>query len=181
MDVGSRRTLSAIITLSCDGKCRHCYIDSQPRGETPELSLETWKNVLDDFRSMGGEEFCTHGGEPLLYDGVGELIQHAHSIGLRTGIITNAIHLDDEFSQVLSACSTYALVSLDKLTADFDLPNPRDYILGDVFHPGSLDEKAYIRYRRMLDGAFLRGLRELRAGKAINWYEVVRSEVLDSS
>lgn len=113
MDVGSRRTLSAIITLSCDGKCRHCYIDSQPRGETPELSLETWKNVLDDFRSMGGEEFCTHGGEPLLYDGVGELIQHAHSIGLRTGIITNAIHLDDEFSQVLSACSTYALVSLD--------------------------------------------------------------------
>ncbi len=319
--VGARKTLSAIITLNCDGKCRHCYIDSQPRGETPELSLETWENVLDDFRGMGGQEFCAHGGEPLLYDGVGELIQHAHSIGLRTGIITNAIHLDDEFSQVLSACSTYALVSLDgpednymnirqvdkldivisnvdrllamgikvhpihmvhkqnvrdlswivdfclsrnipvvtlspiipigraeyleelllspdelsvfielfhelnrsyrgqvkfvtqslyrpedeskyladeeklksydeeyyfalndgKLTADFDLPNPRDFILGDVLHLGSLDQQACIRYRRMLDSAFLRGLRELRAGKAINWYEVVRSEVLSIS
>jgi len=316
MGVKARRTLSAIITLSCDGKCRHCYINSQPTGEAPELSPGIWQGVLENFHSMGGEEFCVHGGEPLLYDGIGELIKYAHDIGLRTSMITNGIHLNYELNEILSACSTYVLVSLDgpaenyeyirqvdkldivinnmdrllkmgvqvhpihmvhklnvrdlkwivdfclsrsipvvtlspivplgraeylgelllspdelsifigslnelnqshhgrvkfvtqsiyrpedesmyladeeklksydedyyfalndgKLTADFDLPDPRDFILGDAFHLGELDKQAYMRYRSMLDGAFLRGLTELRAGRAINWYEVVRSE-----
>ena len=105
--------MSALVTLSCDGKCRHCYIDSQPLGTTKELDIETWKDVLDNFRARGGEEFDAQGGEPLLYKDIGELLLYADKIGLRTSMITNALYLDDKIIDTISASSTYILVSLD--------------------------------------------------------------------
>lgn len=318
MKPGLKKTLSAIVTLSCDCQCRHCYIDSQPKGTTKELSIATWCNVVSSFRNMGGELFDVHGGEPLLYEGIAQLVEYASSIGLRTSIITNAIHLDDRIKTALATCSTYVLISLDgpkgnyqsirginnldvvirnidqlletgvrvhpihvvhkknvkdiswivefclskdipvatlspimplgraraldgfllspqdltlfierldelnqsyknrvkfvtqslfrpededrylseewalkhygdqyyfalndgSLTESFDLPNPRDFILGSISDLGIIDEKVHQRFEDILDRAFLRGLRELESGNALNWDEILQREIL---
>ena len=44
----------------------------------------------------------------------------------------------------------------------------------------NLDEEAYLRFQETQDRAFLRGLMELQAGNAINWYEVVQREILEA-
>ncbi len=320
MKVKERKTMSVIITLSCDSKCRLCSIDSQPVGTTQELDIEIWKNVLDDFRERGGEEFCVQGGEPLLYKDINKLLLYANEKGLRTHLISNALHLDNEMIDVLSACSTYVLVSLDgphdnyrsfrgvdgletavvnvdkllkvgikvhpiqvihkknvndfswivdfclqrripvatlspiepvgraselknfllssdelylfierfnqlnqshqgkvrfvtqslyrpqdereyikdeevnknfydrfyfllndgSLVLDLDLSNPRQFTVGSVYDLDNLNDTVYSRYKNLLDRASSKGLSVLRSGKAINWSEIVRREVLQS-
>lgn len=109
----SAKELSVVVTMNCDSKCRHCYIDSQAEGTVLELSAQTWCSVLDWFQACGGELFIVHGGEPLLYRGIQALLAHARELTLKSMLITNAIHLTPEMVNVLRSCGTYVLVSLD--------------------------------------------------------------------
>lgn len=105
--------LSALLTLDCDCSCKHCYIDSQPRGQEPTLELSQWKQIISHFRRQGGREVNFHGGEPLLYPGLHQLIDHAHAVGLKTSIATNCLYISRETVETFLRCRTHVSVSLD--------------------------------------------------------------------
>lgn len=316
MKLDIRDKMGVLVTLSCDCECKHCYIDSQPPGSTPELAFEEWKKILDNYKNRGGRELSLHGGEPLLYEDLDKLLLYAHKIGLHTSLITNTLHASDKIIKILHDTSTYVLVSLDgpknnylnfrgsdkfdlvinnidkllsvgvpvhpiyvihkqnyndfswiiefcldrkisavtlspiqpigrckelkefllspneleifidryhqlnslyngmlriatqalylpkdeerylndekklknyndsyyfimndgSLVMDFDLPNPRNFIIGNAFDLEYADDEIFFRYKDMLDKAFLSGLKELRNGNAINWYEIIQHE-----
>ena len=61
----------------CNQKCLHCYAAGQPMGETPELSTEQWKTVLDALRRANIPQVTFTGGEPTLRSDLVELVQAA--------------------------------------------------------------------------------------------------------
>jgi len=109
----NKKMMNIVITLNCDSKCKHCYIKSVDDKSSKDLSVDVWKKVLLKFKQSGGQEICIHGGEPLMYEGISEILLFANSIGLNTSIITNALHLKRDIITVLAQTNTYTLVSLD--------------------------------------------------------------------
>ena len=61
----------------CNQKCLHCYAAGQPMGETPELSTEQWKTILDTLRKVNIPQVTFTGGEPTLRSDLVELVQAA--------------------------------------------------------------------------------------------------------
>jgi MoaA/NifB/PqqE/SkfB family radical SAM enzyme len=61
----------------CNQKCLHCYAAGQPMGETPELSTEQWKTVLETLRQANIPQVTFTGGEPTLRSDLVELVQAA--------------------------------------------------------------------------------------------------------
>ena len=61
----------------CNQKCLHCYAAGQPMGETPELSTEQWKTVLETLRQANIPQVTFTGGEPTLREDLSELVQAA--------------------------------------------------------------------------------------------------------
>ena len=58
----------------CNQKCLHCYAAGQLMGETPELSTEAWKTVLDTLRKAHIPQVTFTGGEPTLRRDLVELV-----------------------------------------------------------------------------------------------------------
>ena len=61
----------------CNQKCLHCYAAGQPMGETPELSTEQWKTVLELLRRANIPQVTFTGGEPTLRSDLVELVRAA--------------------------------------------------------------------------------------------------------
>jgi MoaA/NifB/PqqE/SkfB family radical SAM enzyme len=75
-------------TLRCNLTCRHCYSTSGPR-EQSRLDPLPLCDALADAAAIGYEAVGVAGGEPLMYDGLDEVLAHARSCGLRTAVTTN--------------------------------------------------------------------------------------------
>jgi MoaA/NifB/PqqE/SkfB family radical SAM enzyme len=57
------------------------------------------------------------GGEPLLYDPLREILEHAHQIGMRTTVTSNGMLLDDRRLEMLKGAADLLAISLDGLPA----------------------------------------------------------------
>ncbi len=113
MNLTGKEFLNIAITLECDCKCKHCYIDSFEGIYDKDLGLQTWKEIFDLFVNYGGREVCFHGGEPLLYENIGEIVYYAWRRGLKTSIISNLINLDRSLIEIFKKTQTYILTSLN--------------------------------------------------------------------
>jgi radical SAM protein with 4Fe4S-binding SPASM domain len=75
------------LTFRCQNGCLHCYAGGPH--ETPEMSTEEWKQVLDKMKSLGIFIATFTGGEPTLREDLPYLIAHAQKLGIVTGLVTN--------------------------------------------------------------------------------------------
>src|SRR3990172_7267650 len=82
------------LTFKCQNDCVHCYTGGPH--ETPELSTERWKEVIDRLSQIGVFILTFTGGEPTLRDDLPELLLYAQSKGMVTGLITNGRKLKDK-------------------------------------------------------------------------------------
>jgi radical SAM protein with 4Fe4S-binding SPASM domain len=91
------QTLIFEVTQRCNHACRHCYNvwhgDAYPRGELPTgETLALLAKALD-------ETICRHvtvtGGEPLLRDDLGQILDLLRERGVRSTIISNGRLLDE--------------------------------------------------------------------------------------
>lgn len=80
--------VSYFITNRCNMRCDYCNIP-QTRGQHEEMTTEEIKAMLDEFRAAGMVKFSCSGGEPLLREDLGEVLDHAKSLGVVTSITTN--------------------------------------------------------------------------------------------
>ena len=80
-----------LLSYKCDSECDHCFVYSSPQAKGT-FTLDQIKKVFAELAKIetiesvyfeGGEPFLFY---PLMYEG----IKTAHSMGLKTGIVTNA-------------------------------------------------------------------------------------------
>lgn len=81
------------LTYRCDNRCLHCYNEAS-RAKV-EYSETQWRAVLEHVRAIGIPHVVFTGGEPSLLDYLPELVAHAESLGLITGLNTNGRRLAD--------------------------------------------------------------------------------------
>lgn len=82
------------LTYRCNNDCLHCY-NARPRNYA-ELSTNQWMTILERLWDIGIPHVVFTGGEPTLRDDLPDLISHAQSIGLITGLNTNGRRLCDK-------------------------------------------------------------------------------------
>lgn len=76
---------------ACNAKCRFCFATF--RDVSGRLSLSDGRRLLAELRAAGAEKLTFVGGEPTLHPHLGELIQHAKSLGFTTCVVTNGYRL----------------------------------------------------------------------------------------
>jgi len=82
------------LTFRCQNNCNHCYAGGPH--ETPELTTEQWKEVIDRLHQIGVFILTFTGGEPTLREDLPELLLYGQNKGLVTGLITNGRKLKDK-------------------------------------------------------------------------------------
>lgn len=75
------------LTYRCNNDCTHCYAGGHH--ETAELSAREWCSILDKLHAAGVPQVVFTGGESLLRPELEELVYHAKSLQMITGLITN--------------------------------------------------------------------------------------------
>lgn len=78
--------LTARVTWRCDASCSGC---GMPNVAKPELTTAEWVAVLDEAAQLGCVRVCFTGGEPLLRDDIGDLVDRCATLGLATTLETN--------------------------------------------------------------------------------------------
>jgi radical SAM protein with 4Fe4S-binding SPASM domain len=81
------------LTFRCQNDCVHCYAGGPH--ETPELTTDQWKQVIDKLGEIGVFILTFTGGEPTLREDLPELLRYGQEKGMVTGLITNGRKLKD--------------------------------------------------------------------------------------
>jgi radical SAM protein with 4Fe4S-binding SPASM domain len=97
--------------------CSHCY--NQTR-EKPELDTGSWKSVMNKLWDAGIPHVCFTGGEATLRPDLADLISHAESIGMVSGLLTNGVKLSDRqfLSSLSGAGLDYVQITLESHLED---------------------------------------------------------------
>lgn len=96
--MGDGTTLSApetvhlAITTRCNLACSGCYVPRQ--GEKSELTVADWCDLIAQWAQMRVFQLAVGGGEPLLYNGLFEVLACARQHGLVPNLTTNGTLLD---------------------------------------------------------------------------------------
>jgi MoaA/NifB/PqqE/SkfB family radical SAM enzyme len=78
--------VSHYITYRCNLECRYCARNKSCGGE---LTTNEVKTLMSGFRKAGTLFWGFNGGEALLRDDIGELIDHGKNLGMFVNILTN--------------------------------------------------------------------------------------------
>ncbi|MGI6619995.1 MAG: radical SAM protein [Bacillota bacterium] len=113
-----------ILTYRCQNDCAHCYAGGPH--VTAELSADRWKRIIDRLADWGVPTVVFTGGEPLLYEGISELVRHAEDKGLITGLITNGRLLTQaKVNELADAGLDFAQITLESV-----VPEVHDKMVG---------------------------------------------------
>ncbi len=86
------------LTAACNLRCKYCYV----RGAKNALvSSKHWIKVLENLRQLGIVQLEFTGGEPLLYEGLSEIVQAADRMGFDTTIYTNGVLINRPFVELI--------------------------------------------------------------------------------
>jgi len=109
---GNTRIVQIHPSRRCNLQCRHCYSSSSPQ-ESESLDFELLQTTLDGLAREGYEWISLSGGEPFVYPALPELLAHAKTIGLNTGVVTNGTLLSRKRLDALQAVTDILVISLD--------------------------------------------------------------------
>ncbi len=113
------------ISARCNYKCLYC--DVWLREDRRELRTEEWKKLIEELAGwLGPVHISIAGGEPFLRKDLGEIVSHAHSVGLFPSIVTNGALLTTSMIQEVISWPLISLIlSIDSLS-----PGPHDEMHG---------------------------------------------------
>jgi MoaA/NifB/PqqE/SkfB family radical SAM enzyme len=114
-------SVTIYITFKCTKKCRHCVTNSNPAiDESKELSVEEWKGILQYLRENGVIYLVFTGGEPLLKEGILELLSYATDLRFNFALLTDFDYLNRDNIRELKKFEhlDYLQVSLDGATKE---------------------------------------------------------------
>ncbi|MCB1724672.1 MAG: radical SAM protein [Chromatiaceae bacterium] len=109
---GHYRVVQIHLTRRCNLECRHCYSSSSPRA-TDALTPGVLRTALDELAGEGYTWASFSGGEPMLYPQLSEVLGHARSLGIRTGIVSNGMLLSPRRLDAIAPVTDLLVISLD--------------------------------------------------------------------
>ena len=109
---GSARILQIHPTRQCNLSCLHCYSSSSPRAHGA-LALDLLCEAISDAADEGFNFVSLSGGEPLLYKPLAQLLQHAHTCGMRTSVTSNGMLLTAPNIELLYGNVDVLAISID--------------------------------------------------------------------
>ena len=93
------------VTRNCNLSCDHCLI----KKEEISMPVEKGKDILDQLIEERVFKVYFTGGEPLLYSGMFELLEHIKGKSIWSLIQTNGLLVTDEVAQALKTTGVGAL------------------------------------------------------------------------
>ena len=115
-------TIYFYLTEGCNLKCRHCWI--APKYQAGEhtfsvLSLDLFRSIIEQAKSLGLSGVKLTGGEPLLHPHINEIIKYIRHVKLSLTVETNGVLCTPEIVQNIVACKNpFISVSLDGANAE---------------------------------------------------------------
>jgi MoaA/NifB/PqqE/SkfB family radical SAM enzyme len=106
-------------TRRCNLACAHCYSSSGP-GARQVLELELLSGCLEDAVALGYRQLAVSGGEPLLYEPLGELLARARALGMLTSVTTNGMLATHARWDSVAPLIDVAAVSIDGTPSEHD-------------------------------------------------------------
>lgn len=111
---GIKERLGIEVTTMCNMDCVHCFA----RADNPDpcsLPLDLAKKIIAEGHHVGYRHLHVTGGEPLLWDGLAELLDAAFDMGYETVFLnSNGTVLTNDLSRRLAAYEGFSMsVSLD--------------------------------------------------------------------
>lgn len=105
------------LTEGCNLRCRHCWIapEFQTENQTcSALSLDLFKSIIKQAKSLGLSGVKLTGGEPLMHPDIIRILRHIRSEDLNLTIETNGVLCTPEIVQEIKTCkNNFVSVSLD--------------------------------------------------------------------
>ena len=101
--------VSYFITNRCNLNCSYCNIPTNRHYE--EMRTDAIIAMLKEFHTAGMVKFSCSGGEPLMREDLGEIIDFVASLGVVTSITTNGMLIPQRASSLRSL--TTMLISID--------------------------------------------------------------------
>lgn len=106
------RMLNIYLTNGCNLRCPHCFMSAgMPLAK--ELTARQWMRILSEFKEEGGKCVTITGGEPASRKDFGDILAHAHGLGLQTTVLTNGTLWTQEMVTQLSPLMSEVQVSVD--------------------------------------------------------------------
>jgi MoaA/NifB/PqqE/SkfB family radical SAM enzyme len=112
--------LNIAITDMCNLGCKHCPRTYDDSIDLDQLDPDTVMEIIDEVSPETAQVQISAGlGEPLLYDGVFDVIEHAKDQNMRVRMMSNATVLNEEkANRLLDLGIDHLAVSLDGATAE---------------------------------------------------------------
>jgi radical SAM protein with 4Fe4S-binding SPASM domain len=95
------RTLHIELTSKCNERCIHCYIPNSIKDVGVNMSIESFKSLIDQFYEMGGVSVTLSGGEPLLNKNIADILYYCREKDMRISLFTNLLAIDDALIKVM--------------------------------------------------------------------------------
>ncbi|RLB51469.1 MAG: hypothetical protein DRJ42_16745 [Deltaproteobacteria bacterium] len=105
LKLGARRALGRkspfqvtfSVTNRCNFKCVYCDIPLQKRDE---MDFGEWRDAIDELRAAGMGRASLIGGEPLIHDDIGAIIDHLKRREVHTAMNTNGWLVEERIEDV---------------------------------------------------------------------------------
>ncbi|MBQ9336594.1 MAG: radical SAM protein [Lentisphaeria bacterium] len=97
------------ITQACTERCLHCYI---PEYNPVFLPFDKIREILDEFRAMGGLDLTLSGGECMMHPDFEKIVRYAREKDLIVGVLSNLTLCDDKKIKLLQETESTVQVSL---------------------------------------------------------------------
>lgn len=109
---GKSRIVQIHPTRRCNLRCLHCYSSSGPEVKG-QLDAGLLTAALSDAAVEGYTVASFSGGEPLMYDSLYAVLDHAHMEGMLTTVTSNGMLLDERRLGLLKGRADLLAISLD--------------------------------------------------------------------
>jgi radical SAM protein with 4Fe4S-binding SPASM domain len=118
--------LSWNVTLKCNLKCAHCYINAKEADLGNELSTDAAKMLIHQIAEVSRPLLILSGGEPMLRDDIYEIIKYGSDRGLRMGMGSNGMLIDETVARKLKEAGMWTVA----ISLDSSIPERHDEFRG---------------------------------------------------
>ncbi len=107
--------ISWALTYRCNLSCKYCGFWKK---DSSDLSTKQIYRIIDEMQQAKMRHVSFTGGEPLIRDDIGAIINYAKSKGIHVNLNTNGILLIDKFEEIKNADSIQVSLDGDEVTND---------------------------------------------------------------
>ncbi len=98
-EVRAPKTVDFNVNGICNLNCHWCWGPDHKAKE--ELTNDQWKEIAGKLHALGTQNITFTGGEPLMKEGLADLLKYVQGLGVRTTLSTNGLLLRRLGTQVL--------------------------------------------------------------------------------